>query len=350
MHPLKERSGMTKTVLLIGGSLNQTTMMRAIANHLPEHDCYFTPFYADGALGTSAEIGMLDFTILGGRHRDATMAYLEQEGLPVDVGGEQRQYDLVVTCTDLFVPRNIIGKRIVLVQEGMMEPTGFALELVRSLRFPRYLANTAATGLSDSYDVFCVASPGYRDWFIRNGVKAEKVIVTGIPNFDNVASYLENDFPHQGYVLAATSNARETFKWDDRPRFIQEAVRIADGRPLFFKLHPSERIERARSEIERYAPQARVFVDGNTNHMIANCEVLITQYSSATFIGLALRKEVYTYLDLQELRRLLPIQNGGASARNIAEICKGLMERAAASTPLDFRRTLKQRSRYLDAV
>lgn len=154
----------------------------------------------------------------------------------------------------------------------------------------------------------------------------------------------------EGHVLAATSNARETFKWDDRPRFIQEAVRFADGRPLFIKLHPSERIERARREIERYAPQAKVYVDGNTNHMIANCEVLITQYSSVTFIGLALRKEVYIYLDLQELRRLSPIQNGGASARNIAEICKGQMERAAASTPLGFRRTLKQRSRYREAV
>jgi hypothetical protein len=342
---------MNKKVLLIGGSLNQTTMMHAVADHLHDHDCYFTPYYADGALGTFAEIGMLDFTILGGRHRDATMTYLEQEDLPVDVGGGQRAYDLVVTCTDLFVPRNLMGKRIVLVQEGLMEPTGFAFELVRSLGFPRYLANTAATGLSDSYDVFCVASPGYHDWFVRNGVRAERIFVTGIPNFDNVAAQDGNDFPHRGYVLAATSNARETFKWDNRMRFIQEAVRLADGRPLFFKLHPSERVERATREIERYAPQARVFVNENIDHMIANCEVLITQYSSVTFLGLALGKEVQSYLDLDELRRLMPVQNGGTSARNIAEICTQLLAVPAGPwAPTGVRRILEHRSRYSDAV
>ena len=100
---------------------------------------------------------------------------------------------------------------------------------------------------------------------------------------------------------------------------------IAQGRPLIFKLHPNENIARARREIQQYAPEARIYDTGNTNHMIANCDVLITQTSSVTFVGLALGKEVYSDLNLDELRRLMPMQNGGSSAVHIAEQCQKLL-------------------------
>ncbi len=165
---------MRKKALFICGSLNQTTMMHKIAGQMTDMSCYFTPFYADGNLEWLRKAGLLEFTILGGSHRKATQDYLKHNNLPVDVGGKRHKYDLVVTCTDLFVPRNVHGKRLVLVQEGITEPETWVYHLVRNLNLPRYLANTAATGLSDSYDVFCVASPGYRDFFIRKGVKAEE--------------------------------------------------------------------------------------------------------------------------------------------------------------------------------
>jgi hypothetical protein len=57
--------------------------------------------------------------------------------------------------------------------------------LVKRLRFlPLWLAGTSTTGLSDACRAFCVASEGYRDFFIRTGVRPEKFVVTGIPNFD----------------------------------------------------------------------------------------------------------------------------------------------------------------------
>lgn len=186
---------MPKNVLLICGSLNQTTMMHKIASHMPENRCYFTPFYAEGLLGWMAETGFLNFTILGGRHRRCTESYLNENRLPVDWGGRAREYDLVITGTDLLIQRNIRGKRLVLVQEGLTEPEGLRFFLVKILKLPRFLANTASTGLSDAYDVFCVASSGYKTLFIRKGVRPEKILVTGIPNFDNVYSYLNNDFP-----------------------------------------------------------------------------------------------------------------------------------------------------------
>ena len=136
-----------------------------------------------------------------------------------------------------------------LVQEGLTEPEGWVFWLVKHLGVPRVFANTAAFGLSDEYEVFCVASPGARELFIRKGVRPEKIVITGIPNFDNAAAYRDNDFPCRDFVLVCTSNARETFKRDPRSRFLRNALKVAAGRPVIFKLHPAERhdlgVERA---------------------------------------------------------------------------------------------------------
>jgi len=318
---------MTGRILFICGSLNQTTMMHRIALQLRESEPYFTPFYADGLLESMSRQGWMNFTILGGHHRRNTEEYLARHNLPIDYGGRRQAYDAVVTCTDLIVQQNIRGKKVILVQEGMTVPEGPGYRLVRSLGLPRFLANTAATGLSDAYDVFCVASPGYQDQFAQKGVRPEKMVVTGIPNFDNVDAYRENDFPYRHFVLAATSNTRETFGWEDRPELIRKARRIANGRMLIFKLHPNEHHPRARAEIQHWAPEALIYENGDINPMIANCDVLVTRYSSVVYIGLALGKEVHSALDVHVLKNLTPIQNRGTSAERIAEICLEVVNR-----------------------
>jgi len=323
---------MTANILLICGSLNQTTMMHQVAKHLPEFNCYFTPFYADGTMGLASRAGLADFSILGGRHRRATEAYLKKEGLPVDFGGKTHNYDAVITGTDLIVQNNLRGRPLILVQEGMTEQEDFLYFLVRTFKFPRFIANTAATGLSNAYDAFCVASPGYRDLFIRKGVKAEKIVVTGIPNYDNAARYLVNDFPLRDYALVATSSIRETMKFDNREAFLRDIRRIAGGRRIIFKLHPNENAGRARREIRKYFPNELIFTDGNVHHMIANCSVLIAQNSSVVFTGLALGKEVHSYLDEATLKKLLPVQNGGKSAERISEVCRQLVLNPLART------------------
>ncbi len=315
-----------KKVLFICGSLNQTTMMHQISHHLLEYECFFTPFYADGFIDFMARRGMANFTVLGGMMRRQTENYLKEHHLNVDWRGASNHYDLVLTCSDLIIPKNIREKKCILVQEGMTDPETLMYHLVRWFKLPRYLASTATHGLSHAYDKFCVASEGYRDFFIRKGVRPETIEVTGIPNFDHVSQYLINNFPYRHHVLVATSDARETFKFDNRKKFIRKALEIANGRKLIFKLHPNENHQRAIGEIKTLAPQALVFTDGNTNHMIANCDVLITQYSSVVYIGLALGKEVYSYFDLRILKQLLPVQNGGTSARNIAKVCKNLLD------------------------
>ncbi len=313
-------------ILFICGSLNQTMQMHAIAKPLMrEHECYFTPYYADGIVDIIARLGWLNFSVLGGRHRRETNAYLQNKNLQVDLHGKKNKYGLIVTCSDLIIQKNIRNKRIVLVQEGITEPESLMYKIVKWFKLPRWLANTAASGLSDAYEIFCVASEGYADLFASKDVRREKIAVTGIPNFDNVKEFLNNDFPHHGHVLAATSPLRETFRLDNRKAFIQKCARIAGDKKLIFKFHPLENAERATREVRIYAPNALVFTHGNVAHMIANAEVVITQQSTATFVAIALNKEVHTNLDITSLKKLMPIQNGGTSAVHIAKIFSNLL-------------------------
>src|SRR5215510_11995332 len=248
-------------ILLICGTLNQTKAMLAIGRQLTGHDCFYTPFYCDGHLLRASQRGQLDFTVLAGPLRERSLGYMRESNAQIDERGEGRDYDLVVTCTDLVIQGNIKNKRIVLVQEGLTEPEGLLYWLVKHVGLPRVFANTAAFGLSDAYEVFCVASAGARDMFRAKGVRAEKMVVTGIPNFDNVDAYRHNDFPHRNFVLVCTSNARETFKYDDRVNFIRKALRIAGDRPVIFKLHPAEQHDRAIREIRSVIPEATILTD-----------------------------------------------------------------------------------------
>jgi hypothetical protein len=102
-------------------------------------------------------------------------------------------------------------------------------------------------------------------------------------------------------------------------------VQIAAGWPILWKLHPNENVPRARAELARLAPSAEVYDSGSAEEMIANSDVLVTQFSSTAYVGLALGKEVHSYFDVAELRRLSPLQNGGDSARRIAGVCRELL-------------------------
>ncbi|MBX3379041.1 MAG: hypothetical protein KF805_03015 [Phycisphaeraceae bacterium] len=316
----------TKRILFICGSMNQTTQMHQIARHLNEYAQSFTPYYCDGIDEIYRKLGWMEFTIIGEKLASRCREYLNDQHLRVDYQGKQGPYDLVVTCSDVYLQRNIRNNKIVLVQEGVTDPESVAFHLVTRLRFlPLWLAGTAATGLSDAYRRFCVASVGYRDFFIKKGARPEKIVVTGIPNFDDCQRYRNNSFPQHHYVLVCTSPLREVFRGEDRVAFIRRAVLIAGGRPLIFKLHPNENASRAVREITKHAPSAQVFTTGSAEVMIANCDVLVTRFSSTAFVGLALGKETFSDFGMDEMRRLMPIQNGSAAA-NIANVCRAVLE------------------------
>jgi len=306
--------------------MNQTTQMHQIAQHLPQYEQAFSPYYCDGIDEIYRRLRLMEFTIIGHNLASRCRKYLEDQHLTIDYKGKNGHYDLVLTCSDVYMQKNIRNKEIVLVQEGITDPETLAFRLVTRLRFlPLWLAGTAATGLSDAYRKFCVASEGYRGFFIRKGARPDKIVVTGIPNFDDCRRYRTNSFPHRNFVLVCTSPLREVFRREDRKAFIRRAVEIAAGRPLIFKLHPNENATRATREIGRHAPGALVFTTGSAEEMIANCNVLITRFSSTAFVGLALGKETYSDYDMDEMRLLMPVQNGSA-ASNIADVCRGLLE------------------------
>jgi len=290
-------------------------------------ECAYSPFYADGLVGAAARRGWLDFTILGGQARARSIDYLRRSELPTDIGGAG-WYDLVVTGTDVYLPANVRGRPLVLVQEGMFDPETWRYHLTRRLGPLRALANTASTGLSRAYSRFCVASEGFKDLVVAKGCHPDRVVVTGIPNFDDCSSFLDNDLAMRRYVLAATSSLRETGKAEDRVAFLVRARGLAEERrkPLVVKLHPNERHDRAAREVRIAAPEATLLTEGNTDHLIANCDTLVTRYSSVVLVAAALDKEVVSDIDPELLRRLTPVQNGGRSAELIAAECLEVLD------------------------
>jgi hypothetical protein len=317
--------------LFICGSINQTTQLHQVAQQLVECDCFFSTYYDDGYPETLKRLRLTEATPLGYKLSARTLAYFQHHNLALDQAGLNGPYDLAVTCSDLLVPGNIRRYPIVLVQEGMTDPEGLFYRIWKRYRwFPRWLAGTAVTGLSDQYTMFCVASEGYKRQFVSKGANPDKIVVTGIPNFDNCRRFCHNTFPQRDFVLVCTSDVRETFGREDRKALILKAVRIANGRKLIFKLHPNERAARATREIKRHAPTAQVYVTGPAEEMIANCSVLITRFSSTTYVGLALGKEVHSDFDLDDLRQKLPIQTGTA-ANAIAAVCRKLIDAREAA-------------------
>lgn len=321
---------MRKKLLFITGSMNQTTQMQEIADELLGYDIRFSQIFTDSPIHNFVlkytRLG--DNTILGDTFRLAAENYLKAKGYAIDYKAELNQYDVVIYCSDMLIPPRMRHKKLVWVQEGMIDPYTRWSKVVQRLHLPPYWSgDTSLNGSTNVCDVYCTASQGYKDYITMRGTDESKIFVTGIPNYDNIHQYLNNDFKHKGYVMVATSDIRETFRKEDRIGFLKSCVDIANGRQLLFKLHPNEDIERATAEIKTYTPaNTLIYWGGNTHEMIANCVELITQYSTVAYTGIALGKKVHSYFDIEELKRLCPIQNGRTSAKNIAHIIRQFAE------------------------
>ncbi|MCW3124929.1 MAG: hypothetical protein JWO03_587 [Bacteroidetes bacterium] len=320
-----------RKILFIVGSPNQTNQMHQISEYLKhDYDVWFSQFMPDTWYEKWAlRKGWIDVTILGGTFKKKADKYLAEHSLQVDYMAEKNKYDMTVFCTDLIVPKKLRKAKTIWVQEGMVDKVTPWSKIVRASRFiPRYFAmGTSLNGSSDICDIYCTASEGYNNFYEQMGTRRDKLTVTGIPNFDNVSQYLQNDFPERDYVLVATSDIRECFGKDDRIGFLKKCMEIAGNRKIIFKLHPNEKVDRAVGEIRQVAgSNAAIYLDGNANHMVANCEELITQFSTLVYTGMGLGKKVHSYFNLEDLYKLMPVQNAGNSAKNIADVCRGYLE------------------------
>jgi hypothetical protein len=234
-----------------------------------------------------------DRTVLAGQFRRNSETYCTEHGLQMDYKAQKNRYDLVVYCSDLIIPDRMLQTKTLWVQEGMIDECTTISKWVKKLHLPPYLAiGTSLNGTSNICDVYCAASEGYKGYFSDMGTQAHKIMVTGMPNFDNCEKFVDNTLDMKNYVLVTTSDIRECYRPDDRVGFIKRCVDIANGRPLVFKLHPNEIFERAIAEIKENTPEGTfIYTNGNVNHMIANCDELITQYSTLVYVGIALGKK-----------------------------------------------------------
>lgn len=318
-----------KKILFLTGSINQTIQMHSISKFLPQFDCYFSQFFSENVFISKAiEWGVLDTTIMGNPLRKRAEEYFRANNLINDYKAKLNTYDLVVFCSDMLFPKKFLNTKTIWVQEGMIDPYTLLSAFIQKTGIPRYWSfGTSLNGTSNLCDVYCAASEGYKKYFVAKGTDENKIIVTGIPNYDHLIQHVQNDFEHHGYVMVATTDMRETFRYENRPKFLKKCVEIASGRKLLFKLHPNEKMDRAIQEIKENCPaDTLIFTEGPTNEMIANCEELITQYSTVVYTGIALGKKVHSFFDLDDLLEKMPIQNGGESAQRIAKICEMYVE------------------------
>jgi len=176
-----------KKILFLTGSINQTIQMHSIAKFLPQFDCYFSQFFSENVFISKAiELGVLDTTIMGNPLRKRAEDYIHQHQLPNDYKAKLNSYDLVVFCSDMLFPKKFLTTKTIWVQEGMIDPYTWLSAFIQKMGIPRYWSfGTSLNGTSNLCDVYCAASEGYKKYFISKGTDENKIIVTGIPNYDH---------------------------------------------------------------------------------------------------------------------------------------------------------------------
>ncbi|HVV54123.1 MAG TPA: hypothetical protein VHC47_02290, partial [Mucilaginibacter sp.] len=222
---------MKKKILFITGSINQTQQMHQISQELPEYDCWFSQIFTDSQLLKTLikKTSLVDSTVVAGQFKEKSEKYLREHGLQNDYEAIKNQYDLVVYCSDMIMAKKFRDTKTIWVQEGMIDKLTPWSSLVRKLNLPGWFSgNTALNGSSNACDIYCTASEGYKDLIVSRGADPDKIVVTGIPNYDNNRQFLDNDFPHHDYVMVATTDMRETYRREDRPAFIRKTVEIAN--------------------------------------------------------------------------------------------------------------------------
>jgi len=300
-----------------------TTILKHVADELKDWDCWFTPiFYNDDIVVKIAKIFGVFKRALESQKK--TIEKMHQLCVNIDFEAKQT-YDIIVLGNDFYIPEKLNRfQPKVLVQEGWLWPYGIKRWLVANTFLPVIFAGASGSGLSKSYEFYCVASDKYKELGIKSGIPKEKIKVTGLPTLDSLLStYKQNNISKQRdeFVLLTTHPGREYFEGENRKKLLLKTRKIANKRPIIVKLHPNENINRAKKEISFWLPEAKVLINNDVNQLIADCSVLITTYSTTIYYALLLGKEVYCDYPIEKVKEFLPIQNG-VSAKKIADICR----------------------------
>ena len=137
---------------------------------------------------------------MGNPLRKKAESYMAQNQLNLDYKALENSYDLVVFGSDMLFPQKFVNTKTVWVQEGMIDPYTTLSSIIQKLKLPRYWSfGTSLNGTSNLCDIYCAASEGYKKYITHYGTDEKKVIVTGIPNYDNLEKFANNDFPYHSY-------------------------------------------------------------------------------------------------------------------------------------------------------
>src|ERR1700744_3967412 len=130
-----------RKILFITGSLNQTSQMHQIARELPEFDCWFSQLFTDSPLGNFIikHTPLFDNTVMGGQFRKNSEQYLRDNNLQIDYRALKNEYELVVYCADMLVPKRMRQYKTVWVQEGMTDRFTIIGKIVKKLGLPGFI-------------------------------------------------------------------------------------------------------------------------------------------------------------------------------------------------------------------
>jgi hypothetical protein len=311
-------------VLFICGSKADTACLHQVSQHLDQCRIWFTPYYGGGLVTALRGLGLLDRTIAGRQASQGCLEYLRNHHLAIDWNGGRGRYDLIVTCSDVLLPDNIVRRPLLVVQNELWHPD-FAPGLVRrelAHRLRRYVA-AAATGLSGAYERLCVASFGYRDRFVELGVARDRMVVTGLPGHDDYQAYASSEMVGSGYVLVCGTRATESVNGFTLRRLLQRAVAAAGALPILVQLAPDAPIQ----PVARWVPHARIAPKIETDALIAGSSLLISPWVAHAYVAMALGKPVLGQRSLRDLHHFVPVQTRSA-ARDIAGVCRALLGQA----------------------
>ena len=253
--------------------------------------------------------------------------------------------------SSVLVQDGVIGRASFSVRTGIAKIPGYLSQLTIWQRNYRFLwASLRDTGYSlqgtvifvikDLFTKLAYGSPYgrggctriavfgdyFRELFIRHGVPAERIVVTGQPMMDTILTCNEDKamvrrklgLPlDKTIVLLLTTATVEYNLWrpGQRRYFIAQVLKAFAGLPehqLAIKLHPREKVEDYQKLVQKLGFEVPIYRDVNLYEILNAADAAITTYSTTGLDALILKKPLIVF-DLFSKVEPVPYVGSGAA-------------------------------------
>jgi UDP-N-acetylglucosamine 2-epimerase len=162
-------------------------------------------------------------------------------------------------------------------------------------------------------DVIASWGEAFKQILLRRGIEPERIVVTGNPEYDELANSLERNrdmikekiqrklrLNDTVKIVLYTPTPEETGPTRQEQHFMEkkiiESVSELQNVCVIFRMHPlSERgteIENFILKNEKYQKVVRVVIDISTHELLFLCDLLIAEYTTAAIDAMVLKKPV----------------------------------------------------------